>query len=238
MACETFNRYEKKYRISEECFQSLQEQIAEHMDLDPNNQGRFCYPICNIYYDTADSDLIRHSISKPVYKEKLRLRSYGTPTAGSTVYAEIKKKYKGLTNKRRSGLKLDEAYSFLDTGKLPVCQPYMNSQILKEIQYMLSQMELRPALYLSYQRRAFLQGGDSDLRVSFDTDIVSRRYDLRLESGSYGEALLAPGVWLMEVKTAYAIPIWLTKLLSEHQIFPSGFSKYGAEYQSMLAGRE
>lgn len=40
------------------------------------------YTICNIYYDTGDWRLIRKSLEKTVYKEKLRIRSYGVPTGG------------------------------------------------------------------------------------------------------------------------------------------------------------
>jgi hypothetical protein len=235
MAIEIFNRYENKYQISEDTFVRLQDRLAGYMEMDSYNQTRFTYPIRNIYYDSADSYLIRTSLSKPSYKEKLRLRSYGTPTEGSTVYVEIKKKFRGLTNKRRSGLKLDEAYGFLATGNLPIIRPYMNGQVLREVQYMLSQRMLNPAVYLSYERRAFFGDKHSDLRVSFDTAITTRREDLWLESGSYGQCLLPDGQWLMEIKTAQAIPVWLTRILSEYKIYPASFSKYGAEYRTMLA---
>ncbi len=235
MAIEIFNRYENKYQISEDVFFKLHDRLSGVMQTDDYNKKQFTYPICNIYYDSADSYLIRHSISKPIYKEKLRLRSYGTPAEGSTVYVEIKKKFRGLTNKRRSGLKLNEAYTFLSTGDLPIHRPYMNAQVLREIQYMLSGRALRPAVYLSYERRAFFGDASEDLRISFDTNILSRREDLRLESGVYGENLLPGGVWLMEIKTARAIPLWLTRLLSEYRIYPHSFSKYGAEYKASIA---
>ncbi|HCC35497.1 MAG TPA: molecular chaperone [Ruminococcaceae bacterium] len=234
MAIEIFNRYENKYKISEDVFFKLHDQLSDVMQTDDYNKKQFTYPICNVYYDSADSYLIRHSISKPLYKEKLRLRSYGTPGEGSTVYVEIKKKFRGLTNKRRSGLKLNEAYAFLSSGDLPIHRPYMNAQVLREIQYLLCGRELRPAVYLSYERRAFFGDASEDLRISFDTNILSRREDLRLESGIYGENLLPGGVWLMEIKTARAIPIWLTKLLSEYRIYPQSFSKYGAEYKALI----
>lgn len=234
MAIEIFNRYENKYQISEDIFLKMQEKLSDYMNTDAYNQADFTYPICNIYYDTEDNRLIRASLQKPCYKEKLRLRSYGTPTEGSTVYAEIKKKFRGLTNKRRSGLKPEEAYQFLATGNLPVLQPYMNGQVLREIQYMLSRYELRPAVYLSYERRAFFGDEDSDLRISFDTNITTRRHDLQLEYGSYGNNLLDDGIWLMEIKTAGAIPLWLTRLLSEYRVYPNSFSKYGSEYKASL----
>jgi hypothetical protein len=237
MAIEIFNRHENKYQISEKVFVALQDKLTEFMEIDAYNNEYFTYPVCNIYYDTDDSYLIRTSLSKPSYKEKLRLRSYGTPIESSTVYVEIKKKFRGMTNKRRSGMKPDEAYNFLATGNLPIQQQYMNWQVLREVKYMLSQRELKPAVYLSYKRRAFrtlAEDKNSDLRVSFDTAITTRRKDLRLESGVWGEDLLPKGQWLMEIKTAQAIPMWLTGLLSEYRIYPASFSKYGAEYQMSI----
>jgi hypothetical protein len=231
MGIDVFNRYENKYRLDEETFVRLQDRLSGFMRMDAYNQGKISYPICNIYYDTADSYLIRASLRKPAYKEKLRLRSYGTPAEGSAVYVEIKKKFRGVTNKRRSEMRPEEAYEFLTTGNLPVLRPYMNGQVLREAQYILTRQEIKPMAYLAYERRAFFGDENSDLRVSFDTNIITRRHDLRLEAGIYGEQLLRQGEWLMEIKTSRAIPIWLTRLLSEYKVYPQSFSKYGAEYQ-------
>ncbi len=235
MAIEIFSRCENKYRLDDTIFNKLLDRLSGYMETDAYNESRFTYSICNIYYDTDDSYLIRTSLAKPKYKEKLRLRSYGTPEINSKAYVEIKKKVYGVVNKRRSGMKLREAYTFLESGELPEISRDMNGQVLREIQYMLSQRVLMPQVYLSYERRAYFEPGNPDLRISFDTNILTRRYDLRLESGSYGEPLLAKGEWLMEIKTSRAMPVWLTRLLSEFKICPSSFSKYGTEYQRTLA---
>ena len=79
MAIEVFNRYEKKYMLDEHTFRRLLERINDYMEPDKYNLNGQFYSICNIYYDTDDNRLIRSSIEKPVYKEKLRMRSYGTP---------------------------------------------------------------------------------------------------------------------------------------------------------------
>lgn len=235
MAIETFNRHEKKYRISAKQFDALNAVLRDHMEADWFNTENFTYPICGLYYDTIDDYLIRTSLTHPTYKEKLRLRSYGTPTTGSTIYVEIKKKFRGLTNKRRTGLKLDEAYEFLASGNLPILQPYMNPQVLREVRYLLSQRELRPAVYLYYERRAMFEAGNSNLRISFDRNILSRNYDLRLEAGVYGDRLIPENEWLMEIKTSLAMPLWLTHLLTENEVYPQSFSKYGTAYLRMLS---
>lgn len=234
MAIEVFNRFENKYMLDTDTFEKLQGRLSEHMRLDAYNEERETYTITNLYYDTPDSHLIRASLGKPRYKEKLRLRAYGVPEPGAKVYVEIKKKVSGLVNKRRSALKLEEAYAFLRSGELPEKQPWQNYQVLREIDYLLQSHKLHPMLYLAYDRRAYFGTGQSDLRISFDRNIRTRRYDLALEAGDYGVPLLEPDQWLMEIKVAMSIPIWLCRLLSDYQIYPTSFSKYGREYQQTL----
>lgn len=234
VAIEVFNRHEIKFLIDEHTYSHIQDRLLEYMELDEYNKTHPFYTISNIYYDTRDNALIRNSLAKPKYKEKLRLRAYGVPGADSKVYLEIKKKYCGMVNKRRTTMKLKEAYDFARTGIKPQFQQYMNGQVLNEIEYLLKLYALEPKLYLAYDRKAFFHKESRDLRITFDTDIRTRRHDLRLESGDYGEALLEPGQWLMEVKTGKSIPFWLTKLLSEHKIYRTSFSKYGKEYHKLL----
>lgn len=233
MAIEVFNRYENKYLIDERTLYKLQRRVSDYMEPDEYNKEDKTYTITNLYYDTQDSHLIRTSLKKPKYKEKLRLRAYGVPDGDSEVYAEIKKKVNGLVNKRRSALRLDEAYDFLQTGMMPDPQPCHNRQVLCEISYILQRHDLCPVLYLAYDRRAYFGLGQHDLRISFDSNIRTRRYDLKLEDGDYGDPLTDEGLWIMEIKVAQSMPIWLCRLLSENNIYPTSFSKYGAEYRQM-----
>jgi SPX domain protein involved in polyphosphate accumulation len=234
MAIEVFNRYENKYMLSEDTLEKVQRELTAYMEPDPYNKQNETYTISNLYYDTQDNHLIRTSLQKPKYKEKLRLRAYGVPNEDTNVYAEIKKKFRGLVNKRRSTVKLNEAYEFLQTGIIPDEKPYQNRQVLREIAYILDTHDLHPALYIAYDRKAYFGVGQHDLRISFDTNIRTRRFDLTLESGDYGKLLLPQEQWLMEIKSSQSIPVWLSKLLSEYKIYPTSFSKYGAEYTRML----
>ena len=235
MALEVFNRYENKFLLDEATYRKIQDKLEETMEFDEHNRFGNFYTISNIYYDTKDNHLIRNSLSKPKYKEKLRIRAYGVPKDDGKVFLEIKKKVCGLVNKRRTTLKLSEAYNFVSTGIKPELQEYMNRQVINEIAYLLKIYDLEPKLYLAYDRKALFSKERSDLRITFDTNIRTRRYDLKLESGDYGECLLERNTWLMEVKTEKSVPIWLSKLLSEHKIFSTSFSKYGVEYQKMLS---
>lgn len=234
MAIEVFSRYEKKYLLDDKSYRFISERILEHMVADKYSRDNEFYNIANIYYDTPDDALIRASIEKPVYKEKLRLRSYGVPGLEDKVFLEIKKKYKGLVNKRRTKLKLNEAYSLVNDGIEPGEAPYINRQVLSEIQYFLKMYNLQPKVYLTYDRRAFFAEDDSDFRVTFDTNIKARRENVRLEAGNAGKLIIGNDLWLMEVKSSKAVPLWFTEILSEAQIYPTSFSKYGTEYKKYL----
>lgn len=234
MAIETFNRYEHKFLLDKKTYQKVLAVMDEHMELDSHNVDHKPYTIANIYYDTRDDRLIRHSLSKPKYKEKLRLRAYGVPDQDTKVFLEIKKKYNGLVNKRRTVLKLHEAYDFIETGDMPKPQPYMNGQILREISYFLQVYDLRPKVYLAYDRIAYFEKGNDDLRISFDMNIRTRREELFLEKGDFGKKLLEDGIYLMEIKTARAMPMWLTNMLTEFQIRRNHFSKYGTEFRQLV----
>lgn len=231
MAIEVFNRYEKKYLIDEVTFKSLLNRISDYMELDKYNKNGQFYSISNIYYDTDDNRLIRSSIEKPVYKEKLRMRSYGTPNAHDKVFLEIKKKYNGIVNKRRTSIVLKDAYRYMENGTFPYETECLNRQVLKELDYFRSIYDLKPKVYLSYDRYAFFEKNDGDFRVTFDTNITTRRGDVRLESGSYGNKLLPQSLYLMEIKINGSVPMWFTHCLSELKIYPVSFSKYGTEYK-------
>lgn len=223
MAQTVFNRYEKKYLIPEDIYFELRQKLKPYMQEDQYG----LHTICNIYYETPDSELIRRSIEKPVYKEKLRLRSYGIPTMDSKVFLEIKKKYKDIVNKRRIRLTLQEAYDYLEHG----VRPAKDSQILREIDFFLKRYPLERGIYLAYDRVALFGKQDLEFRVTFDRNIRSRRTNMGLEKGDKGELLLPEGYYLMESKILGATPIWFTEILSALAIYPVSFSKYGNIYK-------
>ena len=221
----TFQRKEVKYLITHGQRARLQELMELHMS--PDSFGKST--IMNIYYDTDSKQLIRHSMEKPVYKEKLRVRSYGTATAKTTVFVELKKKYKGIVYKRRVSMEQQAAKLWLEEDALPP----KDSQIVREIAYFTHTHPLQPAVFLSYQREAFFGKEDGEFRMTFDDDILWRDYDICLCKGAYGQTLLPQGMQLLEVKAGMGIPLWLTKFFSENTIFKTSYSKYGNAYTAM-----
>lgn len=219
-----FQRIEKKYLLTEKKYEELQKQILPYMQLDQYG----LHTICNIYYDTTQYDLIRKSIEKPPYKEKLRLRSYGIPTSNEKVFLELKKKWKGIVYKRRISMTLQEAKAYLEEGK-PMKQW---GQIEREIDYFRQFYHPKPKMYIAYDREAYFGKENQALRITFDQNIRSREEDLQLELGDAGKLLLEKGYRLMEIKVSQAFPIWLARILSELELFPTSFSKYGNIYKN------
>ncbi len=217
-----FERYEIKYRISRRQMETLLKDMEPHMEGDKYGRST----ICNVYYDTPDFRLIRRSMEKPVYKEKLRVRSYGPATPDSTVFVELKKKYKSIVYKRRISLTQAEAAAYLaGTGTVD------DRQIVREIDYFTHYYApLQPAMYLCYDREAFYDREDSSFRITFDDDIRWRTTDLSLCSPPSGERLLPEDIIMMEVKAATGLPLWLTAALTRERIYKASFSKYGTAY--------
>ncbi|MGN1081550.1 MAG: polyphosphate polymerase domain-containing protein [Acutalibacteraceae bacterium] len=235
MAIQVFNRAEKKYIVDYKTMRRLTEEFSGFMEEDSYNKtGR--YSISNIYLDTPDSLLIRKSIEKPVFKQKLRLRAYGVPDITDKSYLEIKRKLGGTVYKRRTQIRLDDAYSFIESGRFPPERKniLLSPLVLNEEKGIIESLKLVPTVYIRYDRLGFYKKDSPDFRVTFDSNIRTRRYDLRLEKGDYGEPLLKSELFILEVKAEKGIPLEFARLLSENKIYPASFSKYGEEYKKFI----
>jgi SPX domain protein involved in polyphosphate accumulation len=218
-----FKRVEKKFMIDDKTYTELMKRLEGKMKIDKYGKTT----ICNIYYDTPNNRLVRTSIEKPVYKEKLRVRSYGTPDDDGLVFVELKKKYKGVVYKRRIDMTLAQSRDFI-SGK---SSPGKNPQIEKEISYFLKYYEgIAPAMFLSYDRIAMAGVENPNLRVTFDSHILYRQEALELDKGVWGKELLPSNIKIMEIKIPNAMPMWLSRILDDLNIYPTSFSKYGTAY--------
>jgi hypothetical protein len=231
-----FKRYELKYIITAGQKERILNAIQPYMEADRFGRST----VRNIYYDTDDFVLARHSIAKPDFKEKLRVRSYSKADADSTVFVELKRKFDGIVYKRRVGLPETDAMRWMAGSCCPsiLGQANASPQVASEIEYFKGlYSELKPVLYLSYDREAYrmkrgasIADGGTEFRVTFDNNILCREGDLSLRSDAYGTALLEDGKFLMELKCPGAIPLWMTHILSEEHIYKTSFSKYGTAY--------
>lgn len=225
-----FQRYELKYLITQKEKETILRAMEPYME--PDRYGRTT--IRNVYFDTDRFLLIRRSIEKPIYKEKLRIRSYEKADHGKSVFVELKKKYASVVYKRRISLPEESAVAWV-TGERH-CE--VDTQITREIDYVLSFYgDLSPKVFLSYEREAYYCRDGGDFRVTFDENILFREEELSLCADVWGRPLLAEGMTLMEIKCSGGIPLWMVRVLSAEHIYKTSFSKYGKAYETMLSER-
>lgn len=221
-----FKRYEMKYMLNRSQFEALKILMRDYMKADEHGKCTNC----SLYFDTPQFLLIRRSMERPIYKEKLRVRSYGVAKEDSNVFIELKKKYDSVTYKRRIGMTEAQMEKYLIEHKAVT-----DTQISREIDYVFQSYEnLAPSVLLSYDRQAFYGKKDHDFRMTFDENILWRDYDLSLTKGIYGTPILQEDQVLLEIKVASAIPMWLVHFLNENQIYKTSFSKYANAYQQMM----
>ena len=225
----SFKRYEKKYMLTPDQFTRMLAGMKNYMCAD--EFGR--YTICNIYYDTDDFQLIRTSLEKPIYKEKLRMRSYGVPDSWDEVFVELKKKYDSVVYKRRTVMAAADAVSYIHNG----IAPKQRDQICHEIDWFMQCYRPTPKVFIAYDRIAFAGLENPELRITFDTNLRWRDSALDLRAGDYGNTLLSPDHVLMEIKIPGTTPVWLAHLLSEISAFHTSFSKYGTWYTQHILDR-
>lgn len=226
---DVFERIETKFLLDEMQYRGLMKRLEGIAKVDAYGETS----ILNIYFDTPDFKLIERSLEKPVYKEKLRLRTYGIPKDDSNAFIEIKKKFKGVVYKRRITMPYTDALDYLTKGK----KPEVENQISREIDYFIEFYKgIRPAMAISYDRIAMAGIDDPDLRITFDTNIRWRTSDLSLKKGNVGKDILLPGQHLMELKIAGAMSVEMAEILDELNIRQTSFSKYGRGYVDYMYG--
>ena len=223
----TMKRYELKYILTPEQTNDLKEKLISYMRVDDYGLTS----IASLYYDTIDSRLIRTSIEKPEYKEKIRLRSYGLAKKDSEVFLELKRKAYGIVYKRRVPITFDQASGFFNND----IDFRDDGQIAREISYFRGfYTKLVPACLIIYDRLAYY-ADNSDLRLTIDANPRYRTNDLDLSTSMDGISLLPEGYTVLEVKVQDAIPLWLTSILSDLKIYQNSFSKYGEAYARQMS---
>ncbi|MBR4461531.1 MAG: polyphosphate polymerase domain-containing protein [Erysipelotrichaceae bacterium] len=222
---ETFQRSEKKYLLSMDQYETILHLLERYIQPDHYHHS----DLRSIYYDTDRYELIRRSIEKPLYKEKLRIRSYGNLKEDDLVYVEFKKKYDGIVYKRRTktpyGQALKDIYG----------SDFLDSQVGNEIRYALQHYDpLSPKIYIGTSRSSFIGKENEKLRITFDTDIRYRMKNLSLEK-KLEDKLLTDQI-VMELKIPEAMPLWLSSILDEVHAYPRGFSKVGTAFLKEIKG--
>ncbi len=225
MAVTVMQRYEMKYLLNARQTDYLCRQLEGYMQIDEYGLTS----IASLYYDTSNARLIRESLEKQKFKEKLRLRSYGLATDKSPVYLELKRKYDGVVYKRRIQSTITDVDSFFSGY-----DTLGNGQIQKELTYFRDYYKtIIPACLIIYDRVAYFEP-DGDLRLTIDYKPRYRMENLSLTKSMEGLPLLDTGWSILEVKVQGAMPLWLSSILNNGRIYKSSFSKYGEAYRQKL----
>ncbi len=232
MAIQTFKRYEKKYVITDVKKDAILPILLEKMEFDKYCIGNKDYPIYSLYFDTKHNDVVRRSVQKPYYKEKLRLRSYKlNPNDDDTVFLEIKKKIGGIVNKRRVVLQYGEAVDFIKNGRVPKLEG-IQQQIMKEICYYTSVHPIERSVLIHYDRTALFGKDDKSLRITFDRNLTADDSSDILRTENRGNFIVSPETRVMEIKISGAFPLWLSGILADNKIYSGSFSKIGTSFQN------
>ena len=229
LASEIFNRYELKFPMSFASYDKLIERIEPMLISDAYGDAHGFYPVTNLYFDTEDNFFHEQNVYREEFRQKLRLRTYEKQvTLDDTCYLEIKKKYKGRSNKRRTCITLRDAYTFLgiDGAKSEGKIQNSNDLVFQEIDYFKSFYKLKPKTIISYDRKALHGREDSDIRVTFDKNLRTRTNDLRLENGRYGDTFTPDDFVVMEVKVTNCVPKWFLDEIDKLGLVGIKFSKY------------
>ena len=227
MAITVMKRYELKYLLDADQTEFLRKRLKGRMEADQYGKTS----IASLYYDTPTYQLIRTSVEKPEFKEKIRLRSYGLATEESPVFLELKRKAYGIVYKRRVQTTIPLVKKFF-SGEGDICAP---GQINKEITVFRDHYKmLVPACMIIYDRTAYFEPG-GDLRLTIDENPRYRTNDLTLTKSMDGISLLDEGWTVLEIKVQDAVPLWLCEILSAGGIRKGSFSKYGEAYRQQLA---
>ena len=219
-------RYELKYRLSKDQVEYFKERILEYMKVDKYGLTT----ISSIYYDTPSYSLINRSIEKPVYKEKIRLRSYGLAKEDSPVFLEIKRKNEKIVYKRRIVTTEKKADEFFNKNK-----EFDSNQISRELEaFKENYGVLEPKYMIIYDRIAYFQD-NSDIRITLDMNPRYRVNDLNLHTSTDGISLLDEGEAILEIKVQHSVPLWLVKILTEGKIYQTSFSKVGTAHKREMS---
>ena len=248
----TFARKEKKYLLSPGQFDSLMGEIGGRLEEEPFGRSK----VSSLYYDTPAFELIGRSMEKPLYKEKLRIRSYGEYDPDAAVFVELKKKFKGIVYKRR--VRMAERAAYLFMGGRPyeqACRAYplhprvedegascisiqVEQQIAHEIEACICRYPgLTPSMMVVVDRLPLHTVDGNDVRITFDIDPRYRCEGLAFSQRLAGDPIFPDGEVVMEVKCQAAYPLWLVRALDRVGAYCRSCSKYGTAYQLMRSGQ-
>ena len=224
---EYFRRIEQKYILTKKEFDIVTKEIKKYVDQDKYYRSS----ICSVYFDSDNNDLIINSIDGSIFKEKIRIRSYGLVNNNDKIFLELKKKFKGVTYKKRVTMTLKEFWNYYDNRVIPESCKNLS---MKEIDYCFNKYDLSPKMFIHYDRYSYVDKSDKSIRITFDYNLKYRNKNLNLYNDDDLKKIVDEDIYVMEIKTTDRIPLWFTNILSKLKLYPGNFSKYKEAYLNTL----
>lgn len=208
---QTFERYEKKYKITQLQASEMIAFLNGHLALDKHHDPKNIVPykIHSLYLDDKDARIIHKSIEKPSYKEKYRLRWYEDP---NQTYLEVKIKHLSRSHKKRMLFKEDS--TSLDNYQSLILESFPTSYLTS-----ITQNPIQKYCLIEYYRIAF-EDQKENLRITFDYNVL---YTFQEEKKS----LFDSDTVILEIKYDQSLPRYLSHYLSLHHMYSRSLSKIG-----------
>jgi SPX domain protein involved in polyphosphate accumulation len=230
---ETFERKEFKFYVPIDQAMILRDRVMSHMVHDPYcaNLEQNRYAVRSIYFDTPNLLFYFEKVDGLKLRKKLRVRVYNEFKEGSPAFLEIKRKIEDTIIKERAQVNIEETEKLLNGAKLLLRnedgKETFDRVVLDRFVYLINRLKLEPKALITYEREAFFDPENPDLRITFDYNVRSflnptlqdfyREDDLRTFS--------SPN-FILEVKFSIALPLWTRQMLKDFRLHLQSISKY------------
>lgn len=203
------------------------------MKLDPHVKNNYDYEVRSLYFDSNFHHSFLEKKDGIAIRRKLRIRYYPNfmKSDEKFVFIEIKKKINENVAKSRVYVPLESSINILDGNHNEAKLFYsrasaQDKNTLKEIWFLYKKYNLKPACIVAYKRQPFLSKIERTFRLTFDTNVLVRNYNLDLHFGGGSKFIVPRGICIMEVKFNNIVPNWAIKIIQKNNCLQYKISKF------------
>ncbi len=230
-------RYEFKYLITDEQEAWIRQMTKMYCGPDPYGVDG-TYNISSLYFDTWDWDLAMQTVEGVRNRYKLRIRTYG--------FTEIDPVF--LEDKSRVGTSILKQRALVDRkfveavcrGELPVDECFRALKVdhtddMNRFRNTMDLVDLRPRLWVAYQREAYGSIYGDGARLTFDRQLRVQSPDVDHpyvpDDAAWQSVVLDGPQTILEMKFNGAFPFWMQRIVHGLRLNRVSCSKYvqGAE---------
>jgi len=225
-------RYEFKYLITEDQADYIREVVRTFADADAYGDNGV-YDVTSLYYDTWDWRLALQTVEGIRNRYKMRIRTYGF-TDDMPVFVEIKGRV-GTSICKSRALIPREHWSLLSLNQPPPPEGFTALKESHQSDYdsfrnLMDVLDLRPRLWVSYQREAYGSRYGDGARLTFDRHLKVQAPDLDRPDVpvdcEYQMVNLDGPQTILELKFNNAFPSWMRTIVNQCELRRTACSKY------------